>query len=36
VIELDRDLEALGIDPGARAETLELAQFIGIADAIGA
>lgn len=29
-------LEALGIDPGARAETLELAQFIGIANAIGA
>jgi 16S rRNA (adenine1518-N6/adenine1519-N6)-dimethyltransferase len=29
------DLESLGIDPGARAETLELTQFIGIANAIG-
>jgi 16S rRNA (adenine1518-N6/adenine1519-N6)-dimethyltransferase len=28
-------LRALGIDPGARAETLELTQFIGIANAIG-
>jgi 16S rRNA (adenine1518-N6/adenine1519-N6)-dimethyltransferase len=27
-------LEALGIDPGARAETLELTQFIDIANAI--
>jgi len=27
-------LEALGIDPGARAETLQLAQFIEIANAI--
>ena len=27
-------LEALGIDPGARAETLELTQFIAIANAI--
>ncbi len=30
------DLESLGIDPGTRAETLELTQFIGIANAIGA
>lgn len=29
-------LEALGIDPGARAETLELKQFIEIADSINA
>lgn len=29
-------LEALGIDPGARAETLELNQFIEIADSIDA
>lgn len=29
-------LEALGIDPGARAETLELKQFIEIADSIDA
>ena len=29
-------LEALGIDPGARAETLELTQFIEIANAIHA
>jgi len=28
-------LEALGIDPGMRAETLELAQFIAIANATG-
>ena len=28
------DLEALGIDPGARAETLELADFIKIANAV--
>jgi 16S rRNA (adenine1518-N6/adenine1519-N6)-dimethyltransferase len=28
-------LEVLGIDPSARAETLELTQFIGIANAIG-
>jgi 16S rRNA (adenine1518-N6/adenine1519-N6)-dimethyltransferase len=27
------DLETLGIDPGARAETLELTQFIEIANA---
>ena len=27
-------LEALGIDPGVRAETLELTQFIGIVNAI--
>ena len=27
-------LEALGVDPGARAETLELATFIEIARAI--
>jgi 16S rRNA (adenine1518-N6/adenine1519-N6)-dimethyltransferase len=27
-------LEALGLDPGARAETLELSQFIAISDAI--
>jgi 16S rRNA (adenine1518-N6/adenine1519-N6)-dimethyltransferase len=27
-------LEALGIDPGVRAETLELAQFIALANAI--
>ena len=30
------DLEQLGIDPGARAETLELTQFIDIANAIHA
>lgn len=29
-------LEALGIDPGARAETLELTQFIEIANTIDA
>jgi 16S rRNA (adenine1518-N6/adenine1519-N6)-dimethyltransferase len=29
-------LEALGIDPGARAETLELTQFIEITNAIHA
>jgi 16S rRNA (adenine1518-N6/adenine1519-N6)-dimethyltransferase len=27
-------LEALGVDPGARAETLELNQFIEITNAI--
>jgi 16S rRNA (adenine1518-N6/adenine1519-N6)-dimethyltransferase len=27
-------LEALGVDPGARAETLELSQFIEITNAI--
>ncbi|RLA58517.1 MAG: 16S rRNA (adenine(1518)-N(6)/adenine(1519)-N(6))-dimethyltransferase, partial [Gammaproteobacteria bacterium] len=33
---IDEDgLEALGIDPGVRAETLELTQFIAIANAIG-
>jgi 16S rRNA (adenine1518-N6/adenine1519-N6)-dimethyltransferase len=30
------DLEALGIDPGARAETLELTQFIEITNALHA
>jgi 16S rRNA (adenine1518-N6/adenine1519-N6)-dimethyltransferase len=29
-------LEALGIDPGARAETLELQQFIDITNAVNA
>ena len=32
LIDVSR-LEALGIDPGARAETLELRQFIDIARA---
>jgi len=30
------DLEALGIDPGARAETLQLKQFIEITNALHA
>ena len=33
---LDSDaLESLGIDPGARSETLELGQFVAMANAIG-
>ena len=35
LIDIPR-LEALGIDPGARAETLQLLQFIEIANAIHA
>ena len=34
LIDVSR-LEALGIDPGARADTLELAQFIELANALG-
>ena len=32
----DGRLRAMGIDPGARAETLELARFIDITNAIHA
>jgi len=33
-IATDAQLEALGVDPGARAETLQLTDFIAIANKI--